>query len=96
MATNARLTKVQAQKMAQMAHDGYARAISPVHTPGDGDTIFSLATGTWDGEVDYGTIGALAAEAMADAIVRAATQATASNGLPAARDLGTVPARFKQ
>jgi L-aminopeptidase/D-esterase-like protein len=96
VATNARLTKVQAQKMAQMAHDGYARAISPVHTPGDGDTIFSLATGTWDGQANYGTIGALAAEAMADAIVRAATQATESNGLPSARDLGTVPARFKQ
>jgi L-aminopeptidase/D-esterase-like protein len=95
VATNARLTKVQAQKMAQMAHDGYARAISPVHTPGDGDTIFSLATGTWDGQVNYGTVGALAAEAMADAIVRAATQATSSNGLPSARDLGTVPARFK-
>ena len=96
VATNARLTKVQAQKMAQMAHDGYARAISPVHTPGDGDTIFSLATGTWDGQASYGTIGALAAEAMADAIVRAATQATSSNNLPSARDLGTVPARFKQ
>lgn len=95
VATNAKLTKVQAQKMAQMAHDGYARAISPVHTPADGDTIFSLATGTWDGQANYGQIGALAAEAMADAIVRAATQATASNGLPSARDLGTVPARFK-
>jgi L-aminopeptidase/D-esterase-like protein len=95
VATNARLTKVQAQKMAQMAHDGYARAISPVHTPGDGDTIFSLATGTWDGTANYGQVGALAAEAMADAIVRAATQATSSHGLPAARDLGTVPARFK-
>ncbi|MEP6917706.1 MAG: P1 family peptidase [Acidobacteriota bacterium] len=94
VATNARLTKVQAQKIAQMAHDGYARAISPVHTPGDGDTIFSLATGAWDGEVNYGTVGALAAEAMADAVVRAATQASASNGLPAARDLGTVPRRF--
>jgi L-aminopeptidase/D-esterase-like protein len=93
--TNAKLTKVQAQKMAQMAHDGYARAISPVHTPGDGDTIFSAATGTWDGAVNYGQIGSLAAEAMADAIVRAATQATASNGLPAARDLGTVPSRLK-
>lgn len=92
VATNATLTKVQAQKMAQMAHDGYARAISPVHTPGDGDAIFSLATGTWDGPVSYGTIGALAAEAMADAIVRAATQATASNGVPAARDLGTISA----
>jgi len=96
VATNARLTKVQAQKMAQMAHDGYARAISPVHTPGDGDTIFSLATGTWDGQANYGTIGALAAEAMADAIVRAATQATGSNDLPSARDLGTIPARLKQ
>jgi L-aminopeptidase/D-esterase-like protein len=96
VATNARLTKVQAQKMAQMAHDGFARAISPVHTPGDGDTIFSAATGTWDGQANYGQIGALAAEAMADAIVRAATQATSSHGLPAARDLGTVPARFKK
>jgi len=96
VATNAQLTKVQAQKMAQMAHDGYARAISPVHTPADGDTIFSVATGTWDGQANYGTIGALAAEAMADAIVRAATQASSSNGLPAARDLGTIPTRFKQ
>jgi L-aminopeptidase/D-esterase-like protein len=96
VATNARLTKVQAQKVAQMAHDGYARAIAPVHTPADGDTIFSVATGTWEGEANHGTIGALAAEAMADAIVRAATQATASNGVPAARDLGTIPARLKQ
>ena len=94
--TNAKLTKVQAQKMAQMAHDGYARAISPVHTPGDGDTIFSAATGTWDGTASYGQIGSLAAEVMADAIVRAATQATASNGLPSARDLGTVPARLRR
>jgi L-aminopeptidase/D-esterase-like protein len=96
VATNAKLSKVQAQKIAQMAHDGYARAISPIHTPYDGDTIFSLATGTWDGPVDYATIGALAAEAMADAIVRAAVMATGSHGIPSARDLGTVPARFKQ
>ena len=95
VATNAKLTKVQAQKVAQMAHDGYARAIYPVHTPADGDTIFSLATGTWSGEANYGTIGALAAEVIAEAIVRAAVQATASHGLPSARDLGTVPARFK-
>ena len=94
--TNARLTKVQAQKMAQMANDGYARTIYPAHTPGDGDTIFSAATGTWDGQVNYGQIGALAAEAMADAVIRAATTATSSNGLPAARDLGTIPARFKK
>jgi L-aminopeptidase/D-esterase-like protein len=96
VATNAKLTKVQAQKMAQMAHDGYARAISPVHTPGDGDTIFSLATGTWTGDANYGQVGALAAEAMADAIVRAAVMATASEGLPAARDTGTIPARFRK
>ena len=94
--TNAKLTKVQAQKMAQMANDGYARTIYPAHTPGDGDTIFSAATGTWDGQVNYGQVGALAAEAMADAVLRAATQATASGGLPAARDLGTIPARFKK
>ena len=93
--TNAKLTKVQAQKMAQMANDGYARAIYPSHTPGDGDTIFSAATGTWDGQVNYGQIGALAAEAMAEAVVRAAVRATASNGLPSARDLGTIPARFR-
>jgi L-aminopeptidase/D-esterase-like protein len=96
VATNAVLTKAEATKVAQMAHDGYARAIAPVHTPGDGDTIFALATGTWSGEPNHGTIGSLAAEAMADAIVRAATQAAASNGLPSARDLGTIPARFKK
>ena len=78
---------MQAQKVAQMAHDGYARAITPVHTPADGDTIFSVAMGSLDGDANVSTIGALAAEAMADAIVRAATQATSSHGLPAARDL---------
>ena len=91
VATNARLTKALATRMALMADDGYARAISPVHTPGDGDTIFALATGAQAGAVDdgkMGIIGALAAEAMADAIVRAATQATSVAGIPAARDLG--------
>lgn len=96
VATNAKLTKVQAQKMAMMASDGYARAISPSHTPGDGDTVFSLATGTWTGEANYGQIGAMAAEVMADAIVRAAITATASEGLPSARDLGTVPPRLSK
>lgn len=96
VATNAKLTKVEAQKMAMMAADGYARAIDPVHTPADGDTVFSLATGTWSGQANYGQVGALAAEAMADAIVRAAVHATASHGLPAARDLGTIPDRFKK
>lgn len=96
VATNAKLTKVQATKMAQMAADGYARAISPIHTPGDGDTIFSVATGTWSGDANYGQVGALAAEAMADAIVRAATQAASSQGVPSAAELGTIPAHLKK
>ncbi|PYQ97307.1 MAG: peptidase S58 [Acidobacteria bacterium] len=87
VATNAKLTKSQATRMALMADDGYARAISPAHTNGDGDTIFSLATGRWNGTADITVIGALAAEAMADAVVRAATEATGVAGIPAARDL---------
>jgi L-aminopeptidase/D-esterase-like protein len=90
VATSATLTKVQALKVAQMAHDGFARAISPVHTPGDGDTIFAIATGneaTPADDMRLGMIGALAAEVMADAIVRAATQATSAAGIPALRDL---------
>jgi L-aminopeptidase/D-esterase-like protein len=90
VATNARLTKAQAAKVAQMAHDGLARAISPVHTPADGDTVFALATGTLAGEVDATrllTVGALAADATADAVVRAAHQATGLPGFPSARDL---------
>jgi len=87
VATNAALTKAQATKVAQMAHDGLARAISPAHTPVDGDTVFALATGTLAGEAEVTVIGALAAEVMADAIVRAAQQATGIPGYPAARDL---------
>ncbi len=86
IATNARLTKVEATKVAQMAHDGFARAISPTHTPGDGDTIFALATGVHDGPASLMTIGALAADVMAEAIVRAARTATSLPGLPAASD----------
>jgi L-aminopeptidase/D-esterase-like protein len=87
VATNARLTKAQASKIAQMAHDGLARAISPVHTPRDGDVVFALATGAHPGDVDLTVVGALAADVVATAIVRAATEATTSYGLPAARDL---------
>jgi L-aminopeptidase/D-esterase-like protein len=86
VATNARLTKVQATKVAQMAHDGLARAIYPAHTMGDGDTIFALATGAIAG-ADVSRIGALGAEMIAEAIVRAAREATGIPGYPAARDL---------
>ncbi len=90
VATNAKLTKAAATKVAQMAHDGYARAIAPIHTPVDGDTIFALATGDLPGDVpndEVGRIGALAADVMAEAIVRAVRQATSLPGIPAARDL---------
>jgi L-aminopeptidase/D-esterase-like protein len=88
VATNARLTKAQATKMAQMAHDGFARAIVPAHTPADGDTIFALATGRLDREANLLLAGALAADVMAEAIVRAVRAATSIPGYPAARDLG--------
>ena len=87
VATNAILTKTQATKVAEMAHDGFARAIYPSHTMGDGDTIFALATGTQAGGADVSRVGALAAQVIADAIVRAAKQATSIPGYPAARDL---------
>jgi L-aminopeptidase/D-esterase-like protein len=95
VATNARLSKTEVNRVALMADDGLARAISPTHTIGDGDTVFALATGRWPGQADASIVGALAADVLADAIVRAAARATALGGLPAARDLGTVPARFK-
>jgi L-aminopeptidase/D-esterase-like protein len=95
VATNARLTKAQVSRVALMADDGLSRAVSPAHTTADGDTVFSLATATWQGQADVSTIGALAAEALSEAIVRAAVQATSSGGLPAARDLGTIPSRFR-
>jgi L-aminopeptidase/D-esterase-like protein len=68
VATNARLTKEGANKVAQMAHDGLARIIRPAHTMFDGDTVFALATGKKRADVNL--IGAFAAEVMAEAIVR--------------------------
>jgi L-aminopeptidase/D-esterase-like protein len=86
VATNARLTKAQATYLAQMTDDGYARAIWPIHTEVDGDAVFALATGSKLGDVDMISLGALAADVMASAVVRAATQATGLPGLPAVRD----------
>ncbi len=88
VATDAVLSKEQSNKMAQMAHDGLAQAIRPVHTMVDGDTIFALATGQKAGvKVDVSVVGAVAAEVLADAIVRAVRQATSLAGIPASRDL---------
>lgn len=84
VATNAALTKDEANKVAQMAHDGLARTVRPAHTLFDGDTIFALSTG--DKNVDVNIVGAYAAEVMAEAIVRAVLEAKAAGGLPAAAD----------
>jgi L-aminopeptidase/D-esterase-like protein len=87
VATNARLSKAEAAKVASMAHDGFARAIVPVHTPVDGDTIFALATGAREPGDSLVTIGALAADVTAEAILRAVRLATSVPGIPAVHDL---------
>ena len=95
VATNAKMTKTEINRVAVMADDGFARAINPSHTTGDGDTVFALATGRWEGPANPTLIGALAAEAMAEAIVRAVSKAETLAGVPSAKELGTVPARIK-
>jgi L-aminopeptidase/D-esterase-like protein len=95
VATNAKMTKADINRVAIMADDGFARAIAPSHTVGDGDTVFTLATGRWSGTANPTIVGALAADAVTEAIIRAVSKAEALGGLPAARDLGTVPARIK-
>ena len=92
VATDAVLNKSQANKVAQMAHDGLARSINPVHTMTDGDTLFALATGASGLPGNVTLIGALAAEVMASAVLRAVRAATRLSGLglpdlPAAGDL---------
>ena len=80
VATNADLTKEQANKVAQMAHDGLARTIRPAHTMFDGDTIFALATGRKKADVNL--VGAYAAEVTAQAIVNAVLNARSAGGVP--------------
>jgi L-aminopeptidase/D-esterase-like protein len=87
VATDATLTKAQATKVAQMAHDGLARTINPVHTAYDGDTIFALATGRSSRTANVTLVGALAAEAMAQAVVKAVRAAKGIAGLPGAAEI---------
>jgi L-aminopeptidase/D-esterase-like protein len=87
VATDAILTKAQANKIAQMAHDGLARTINPSHTPGDGDTIFALATGKAGKPAKVMLIGAVAAEVIAVAVVRAIRAARSLPGLPCAEEM---------
>lgn len=84
VATNAKLTKAQATKVAQMAHDGLARTTRPAHTMLDGDTIFALSTGTK--KADVSTVGAFAAEVIAQAILRAVRMAKSVGGVPGLRE----------
>ena len=81
VATNAKLNKEQVNKVAQMAQDGLARTVRPAHTMLDGDTIFALSTGNHRADVNI--IGAFAAEAFAQAVLRAVRQAQPAGGLPA-------------
>ena len=85
--TNARFNKAQLCKIAGMAHDGYARSINPVHTSADGDSIYAVSVGETDADQDLA--GALAAEAVSEAIVRAVRHAESAYGYPSASETGT-------
>jgi L-aminopeptidase/D-esterase-like protein len=86
VATNARLTKPQAVKVAQMAHDGLARAVHPVHTTVDGDVVFAASAGGAGASTDV--VGAWGARVMERAVVRAVRAAEGLGGLPSARRTG--------
>jgi L-aminopeptidase/D-esterase-like protein len=86
VATNAALTKEQANKLAQLGHDGLARVISPVHTMVDGDTLFALSTGT--AKADAMAVGAAAVQAIAESVKRAVQLATGLAGIAGLADAG--------
>jgi L-aminopeptidase/D-esterase-like protein len=93
IATDAQLSKAQARRLAQVAHDGLARTINPVHTMWDGDTIFALSTGKAALPGNMMALSVMAAEVMAAAVLRAVLKARAVSGagvpvLPAAGDPG--------
>ncbi len=92
VATDAALTKAQANKLATMAHDGLARCIRPVHTMTDGDTLFALATGGSGRSGEMTVLGVMAAEVTALAVLNALRAATGlrAPALPAARDLAPI------
>ena len=85
VATNAEFTKAQLNKIAGMAHDGYARSINPVHSTADGDSIYAVSLGNVKADQDL--VGTMAAEVVSEAIRRAVTAAESAYGIPAAKDL---------
>jgi L-aminopeptidase/D-esterase-like protein len=78
--TNARLTKLEATKLAQMAQAGVMRAVSPVHTTRDGDTLFAVSTGAVGG-IDLNSLGVAAGEVVAEAIRRGVRTAKTAGGV---------------
>ena len=90
VATNARLDTSQVQKVAEMAHDGLARAISPVHTTVDGDLVFAAALGEVEATTDV--VGAWGARVLSEAILRAVRAAKGLPGLPSVSEHGARPA----
>lgn len=95
VATNARLDKSCLRHIATMAHDGLARAIRPVHTPFDGDTVFSASLPSWQGQPDdaamlprlVARIGSIAADCLARAVARGVWEAEPLGALPAAKQI---------
>lgn len=85
VATNATLSQTQAAKVAQMAHDGLARTIEPVHTTVDGDVVFAASVGGVDATTDI--VGAWGARVMQEAILRAVRVAQSVPGIPSASEL---------
>ena len=87
VATDADLTKEDANYLARVSHDGLALAIRPCHTVRDGDTMFALSTGHSKSPVDMTTLGAAAVEVTSQAILRAVQQATGLGGIPSINEL---------
>ncbi len=85
VATNAKLTKAECKKVSQMAHNGYAKSIFPIHTPHDGDTIFTMATG--EIETDITLLGSLAVEVVEKSIINAIKNATSVKNILSYNDI---------
>ena len=85
VATNAKLNKAECKKISQMAHNGYAKAIFPIHTPHDGDTIFTMATG--EVETDITLLGSLATEVVEKSIINAIKNADSIGEIRSHKDI---------
>ncbi|MBM3949008.1 MAG: P1 family peptidase [SAR202 cluster bacterium] len=88
VATNARLTKEEVNRLASAAHDGLALTVRPAHLTHDGDTMFALATGAYAGQADMTRLCAAVARCTSEAIIRSVRKATGLGGIPAVSELG--------